>query len=134
MVNFIIVPLFVLCNTAILIPAGFIHQLGTSLSAGIITGLLVGKPAGILLFCWLTVKLKWGLLATGLNWKHMTGLGLLAAIGFTMSIFISILAFKNSFTQDVSKMAVMIASLTAIVLSFAWFKLFIKEKEKKSVA
>lgn len=133
-VNFLIIPIFALANTAILIPSGFINNMSNSLSLGIIFGLMLGKPIGIVLFCWIAVKLKLGQLARGINWKHMIGLGLLAAIGFTMSIFISLLAFKDSFTQDISKMAVMAASIIAIILSYAWFKFFTKEKRSKSLA
>lgn len=128
-VNFLIIPIFALANTAIMIPSGFIDQLSNSLSLGVMFGLLIGKPVGIVLFCWLLVKLKLGELAEGISWSHMIGLGLLAAIGFTMSIFISMLAFKDSFTQDMSKMAVMVASVIAIILGYAWFKFFIKEKQ-----
>jgi Na+:H+ antiporter, NhaA family len=128
-VNFLIIPIFALANTAILIPTGFMLHISNSLSLGVIFGLLVGKPVGIVFFCWLLVKLKLGQLAEGISWKHMIGLGLLAAIGFTMSIFISMLAFKDSFTQDISKMAVMVASVIAILLGYAWFKFFIKEKQ-----
>ncbi|HMP88051.1 MAG TPA: Na+/H+ antiporter NhaA, partial [Lacibacter sp.] len=133
-VNFLIIPLFVIANTAIIIPSGFAGELGSPLSLGIILGLLVGKPAGILLFCWITVKLKLGELAKGIRWKHMVGLGLLAAIGFTMSIFISMLAFKDTETQDISKMAVMIASFIAIAASYTWFKFFTKPPRQKAVA
>ena len=128
-VNFLIIPIFALANTAILIPAGFIQHISNSLSLGVMFGLLVGKPLGIVLFCWLLVKLKLGQLADGITWNHMIGLGLLAAIGFTMSIFISMLAFKDSFTQDISKMAVMVASVIAIIFGYAWFKFFIKGKQ-----
>jgi len=128
-VNFLIIPIFALANTAIFIPTGFIQHISNSLSLGVMFGLLIGKPVGIVFFCWLLVKLKLGQLAEGISWKHMIGLGLLAAIGFTMSIFISMLAFKDSFTQDISKMAVMVASVIAIALGYAWFKLFIKEKQ-----
>ncbi|TWI85057.1 NhaA family Na+:H+ antiporter [Lacibacter cauensis] len=128
-VNFLIIPIFALANTAIVIPLGFTEHMTNSLSIGIIAGLLLGKPLGIVLFCWLLVKLKIGQLAEGINWKHMIGLGLLAGIGFTMSIFISMLAFKDSFTQDISKMAVMVASVLAIICGYAWFKFFIKEKQ-----
>ncbi len=126
--NFLIIPLFALANTAILIPAGFVQHLSNSLSLGIIFGLMLGKPIGIVLFCWITVKMKWGELAQGINWNHMIGLGLLAAIGFTMSIFISMLAFKDSFTQDISKMAVMFATIIAIIFAYVWFKYFTKGK------
>ena len=128
-VNFLIIPIFALANTAILIPTGFMQHISNSLSLGVMFGLLVGKPIGIVFFCWLLVKLKLGQLAYGITWNHMVGLGLLAAIGFTMSIFISMLAFKDSFTQDISKMAVMVASVIAIMLGYAWFKFFIKEKQ-----
>nr|WP_294905311.1 Na+/H+ antiporter NhaA [uncultured Lacibacter sp.] len=129
-VNFLIIPIFALANTAIIIPAGFSEHITNKLSIGIITGLVIGKPLGIVAFCWVLVKLKIGELAKGINWKHMTGLGLLAGIGFTMSIFISMLAFKDSFTQDISKMAVMVASVLAIALGYAWFKFFIKEQQE----
>ncbi len=128
-VNFLIIPVFALANTAIHIPAGFVQHLSNSLSLGIIFGLMMGKPIGIVLFCWITVKLKWGELAEGISWNHMIGLGLLAAIGFTMSIFISMLAFKDSFTQDMSKMGVMVATIIAIIIAYVWFKYFTKEKQ-----
>lgn len=128
-VNFLIIPIFALANTAIIIPHGFTAHITNSLSIGIVMGLLIGKPLGIVLFCWLLVKLKIGQLAAGITWNHMIGLGLLAGIGFTMSIFISMLAFKDSFTQDISKMAVMAASVLAIICGYAWFKFFIKEKQ-----
>jgi Na+:H+ antiporter, NhaA family len=133
-VNFLIIPVFALANTAIMIPAGMTAYLSNSLSLGIIFGLLIGKPIGILLFCWIMIKLKLGQLAKGIHWKHMIGLGFLASIGFTMSIFISMLAFKDSFTQDISKMAVMLASLIGIILSYVWFKIFTKETQQYSLA
>ncbi|HEX4956869.1 MAG TPA: Na+/H+ antiporter NhaA [Lacibacter sp.] len=133
-VNFLIIPVFALANTAIIVPDGFVQNLGNNLSIGIMAGLLIGKPLGIVGLTFLLVKLKAGSLAKDIQWKHMIGLGLLAAIGFTMSIFISMLAFKSSFTQDESKMAVMVASLIAMLLAYAWFKIFTKEKKGKAVA
>jgi len=129
-VNFIIIPIFVLANTAIIIPASFWHDLGSTLSAGILLGLLIGKPAGILLFCFLAIKMKWGELSDQINWKQLTGLGILASIGFTMSIFISLLAFSEQRFQDISKTAVMAASVIGILISFIWFKWVIPEKSK----
>ncbi|MFO0414318.1 MAG: Na+/H+ antiporter NhaA, partial [Bacteroidota bacterium] len=100
---------------------GFIHHLSGQLSLGILAGLLIGKPLGILSFCYATVKLKLGELPAGVSWKHMFGLGILAAIGFTMSIFIAMLAFDDAQLQDQSKTAVIAASLLAIVFSWIWF-------------
>lgn len=126
-VNFIIIPLFVLVNTAIIIPSTFIQDISSSLSIGIIFGLLLGKPLGIFVFCWLSIKLKWGELSSDITGKHLIGLGILASIGFTMSIFISLLAFDDSAYQNISKSAVMMASLLAILFSIIWFKWIIKD-------
>jgi NhaA family Na+:H+ antiporter len=129
-VQFIIIPLFVLANTAISLPAGFIHHLSGQLSLGILAGLLIGKPLGILSFCYAAVRFKFGELPLGVTWKHMIGLGLLAAIGFTMSIFIAMLAFKDPDLQNQSKTAVIAASLLAIVLSWLWFMFLPKAKQE----
>jgi NhaA family Na+:H+ antiporter len=126
-VNFIIIPLFVLVNTAIIIPTTFIQDISSSLSVGIIFGLLIGKPLGIFIFCWLSIKYKWGELSSDIKGKQLIGLGILASIGFTMSIFISLLAFDDSSYQIISKSAVMMASLLAILFSIIWFKWIIKD-------
>jgi len=133
-VNFLIIPIFALANTAIIIPSGFTEHISNNLSIGIMLGLLLGKPLGIVGITFLLVKLKAGTLAKDLQWKHMIGMGLLAGIGFTMSIFIAMLAFKSSFTQDISKMAVMVASLIAIILAYVWFIIFTIDSSKKLVA
>jgi NhaA family Na+:H+ antiporter len=127
-VNFIIIPLFVLANTAIVIPESFIHDMRSSLSLGIMAGLLIGKPVGIFLFCWIAIKLKWGVLSAEITGKHLVGLGILASIGFTMSIFISLLAFEQTDYQNTSKSAVMMASIIGIILSYLWFKWMIQIK------
>ena len=127
-VNFIIIPLFVLANTAIVIPESFIHDMRSSLSLGIMAGLLIGKPVGIFLFCWIAIKLKWGVLSAEITGKHLAGLGILASIGFTMSIFISLLAFEQTDYQNTSKSAVMMASIIGIILSYLWFKWMIQIK------
>ena len=131
-VNFMIIPLFVLANTAIVIPSTFWADIGSTLSTGIMLGLLVGKPLGIYLFCRLAIRLKWGELSAEISQKHLIGLGLLASIGFTMSIFISLLAFEQPIYQTISKSAVILASVIAILLSFAWFKWGIKEARSEA--
>ena len=131
-VNFIIIPLFVLANTAIIIPSTFIDDIGSTLSAGIMLGLLAGKPLGIYLFCRLAIWLKWGELSGEISQKHLIGLGILASIGFTMSIFISLLAFEQASYQTISKSAVILASVIAILLSVVWFKWGIQERRSAS--
>jgi Na+:H+ antiporter, NhaA family len=129
-VNFIILALFALANTAILLPPDFALAINNNLSWGIIAGLFLGKPLGILLACWLLVTFKWGQLPVNTGWKQITGLGMLAGIGFTMSIFISALAFKDPDSQNIAKIAVLLASFLCILTGLAWFRLFSSNKKK----
>jgi NhaA family Na+:H+ antiporter len=113
-VNLLIIPIFALANTAIPLTGNWISQLHTQNSLGIIAGLVIGKPLGILLFCWITVILKYSALPEGITWKILAGAGVLAGIGFTMSIFITNLAFAGAHSLiEESKIAVLAASLLA---------------------
>jgi NhaA family Na+:H+ antiporter len=114
-VAFFILPVFALANTGIILSEGWYNELAGNNSLGIIVGLLAGKPIGILLLCLLAVQIKICKLPTGLNWHHLTGLGVLAGIGFTMSIFISNMAFKNPGLVQSSKIAVLSASLLSCI-------------------
>ncbi|HMU68572.1 MAG TPA: Na+/H+ antiporter NhaA, partial [Chitinophagales bacterium] len=87
---------------------------------GIAFGLIFGKPIGILLMCYLAVKLKIAGLPEGVNWKQLAGVGLLAGIGFTMSIFISLLAFEDDQMINISKLAILISSIIAAVTGL-WY-------------
>jgi NhaA family Na+:H+ antiporter len=127
-VNFVILPLFALANTAIIIQLSMLKEISGLLSMGIMVGLLAGKPVGIVLASWAVVKLKIAELPRGIHWKHMTGAGILAGIGFTMSIFIACLAFKDPFTQDIAKIAVLLAVVLSILASALWFGLLGKPK------
>lgn len=115
-VNFLILPVFALANTAIILPEQIMDALDSSLNHGILAGLVIGKPLGILLFCYILVRLGWGKLPTNVSWAEMAGVGMLAGIGFTMSIFISMLAFNDSVTQDAAKIGVLLASLASVIL------------------
>ena len=112
-VAFIILPIFALANTGIHLSGEWMKELLSSNSLGIMAGLVLGKPLGILLFSWVLLKTKLTSLPQNVNWKHMLGAGILAGIGFTMSIFISNLAFTDSGVIQNSKIAVLIASLVA---------------------
>jgi len=108
-VNYLILPLFALANTAI--PLTFDHSgLVSGLTFGIILGLLIGKPLGIILFSWIGVKTKISALPEGTNWKQMAGTGMLAGIGFTMSIFIAGLSFNQPAVLDISKLSILAGS------------------------
>lgn len=121
-VAFIIVPLFALANTCILVDSDAIAALGNAVSIGIIAGLLIGKPAGIVLFTYLATVLNLSRLPSDLKWAHILGAGLLGGIGFTMSIFITLLAFDDQSLIDSSKLSVMLASLIAGIIGFLWLK------------
>ncbi len=133
LVYFFILPIFALANTAIVIPSGGLGVINNTLSWGIIAGLLIGKPIGIFATAYILVKKGWAELPTHTNWNKMIGIGILAGIGFTMSIFISTLAFTDSKMQDVAKIAVLIASFTAIVLGFIWLRFMGNEKDNTQV-
>lgn len=117
-VNFIIMPLFALANTAIVVPSNWQLIWRNTIHHGILTGLLIGKPLGILLFSLLPSRLGWASLPSNTNWKQLMGVGILAGVGFTMSIFISTLAYPENDLQIVAKIAVMAASLLAGLAGF----------------
>ena len=124
-VAFIILPIFALANTGIIIGADWYQSLSAANSSGIILGLVVGKPLGITLLSFAAVAFGICRLPLDLNWKHIFGAGLLGGIGFTMSIFITNLAFTgNAAVINASKMAILLASLTAGTIGFLWLKLF----------
>lgn len=112
-VNFVIVPLFALANTNIRFERAMIGGITEPLGLGIILGLLVGKTAGIFLSTKLAVRLKIGKLPHDANWSHIAGLGMLAGIGFTMSLFISLLSFDAPQLIAEAKMAILCASVLA---------------------
>jgi len=131
-VNFIIVPLFALANTAIHLPTGWKHEIFSSNSLGISLGLLLGKPIGIAAFTALGISLGIAKLPQGVNMIKIIGMGLLAGIGFTMSIFISNLAFgSNDELIQTSKVAVLIASFLAALLGWIILKAGLGKSETK---
>ncbi|RZK73096.1 MAG: Na+/H+ antiporter NhaA [Pedobacter sp.] len=115
-VAFVIMPVFALANSGIVIGADFLTSIINPVSIGVTAGLVVGKFVGILLFTWLMVKTGAGALPEGANWRHITGVALLGGIGFTMSLFISGLAFNNPVFVDQAKYGILIASIVAGVM------------------
>ena len=123
-VAFIVLPLFALANTAIFIGADWMQDLSSANSLGIVAGLLLGKPLGVSLLCFVAVASGLCRLPPHLRWPHIVGAGILGGIGFTMSIFITNLAFSgNADAINASKMAILLASLTAGTVGFLWFRL-----------
>lgn len=130
-VAFLILPLFALANTGVVFDAQWQQSLVSANSLGIIAGLVLGKPIGIVLACCIAVAIGVCRLPAELNWSHMGGLGLLAGIGFTMSIFITNLAFAGQpEIINAAKMAILLASVTAGVLGMLWLGLVSKNRSE----
>lgn len=129
-VNFLIMPVFALANTNIKFEQGMVEGLYSPLGAGIILGLFLGKPVGVVFFSWLSVKFGFGILPSGANWKHIIGLGMLAGIGFTMSIFVSMLSFSNPEFKTEAKFAILIASVSAGIAGYLFLN-FLSRKSLK---
>jgi NhaA family Na+:H+ antiporter len=121
-VAFLILPVFALANTAIIIEPGWYSNLASAASIGIFAGLIMGKPLGIFISTFLAVKMRISILPGDVKWKHIFGAGLLAGIGFTMSIFITLLAFEDIALINQAKIAIMLSSLVAGILGFIWLK------------
>jgi Na+:H+ antiporter, NhaA family len=119
-VPFIILPLFALANTAILFPTSLITTISNTNSYGIFLGLLLGKPLGIFIFSILGLTMGLCSIPKEIKKKDLLGVGLLAGIGFTMSIFITLLAFNGNESIISSKITVLIASFIAGLLGFLW--------------
>lgn len=133
-VSFFILPVFALANTGIIIEAGWADELFSSSSLGIFFGLVAGKPLGILLFCALAVTIGWCTLPSEVNWKQIGAAGLLAGIGFTMAIFITLLAFGDAphFITN-AKIAILIASTVAAVLGLFVLSLCFSKRKSTNV-
>jgi len=128
-VNFIIMPVFAIANTNITFEGSMVGGLISNLGLGIVAGLLIGKPVGILLMSWLSVKLKVAKLPAHIYWPHIIGAGLLGGIGFTMSIFMAMLSFDSDMLQAEAKFAILITSVLAGTAGYIFLKLY-SQKEK----
>lgn len=129
-VSFFIMPIFALANTNITFQAKVLDHFVSPLSLGIIFGLFAGKVLGINLFSFLAIRFKLGELPAFSAWKEMIGVGFLAGIGFTMSIFVSLLAFPGNIeNQDISKISILFVSVLSGIVGF----IILKTKKKSSL-
>lgn len=130
-VTFIILPVFALANTAVAISSDWHTLFAEPISLGILCGLLLGKPVGITLACLIVVLAKLSKLPAGVNWYNMIGVGLLGGIGFTMSIFITLLAFNDQQIIDTSKIVILTSSLLAGILGYVCLYFTLKKSISK---
>ena len=121
---FLIIPLFAFFNAGVTINAASIGALVSHpVSLGVALGLIIGKFIGVFTSIWLSVHLGIARLPVGVNFRHICGMGLLAGIGFTMSIFISELAFKGEeLLLNNAKIAILVASVIASLAGYAWLR------------
>jgi NhaA family Na+:H+ antiporter len=118
-VSYLIMPLFAFSNSGIPLHAGFVKDiLSSNITLGVLLGLVVGKFIGVLVFCWVAVKMKIAALPHGVSWKQIIGVALLAGIGFTMSLFITTLAFTDAQLITAAKLGIFTASIISGVLGY----------------
>jgi NhaA family Na+:H+ antiporter len=128
-VPFVILPLFALVNTAISINDDWLSSLTSPASQGIAVGLVIGKTLGIFLFSWLAIKVGFAEKPAGVNWNQLFGVGILGGIGFTMSIFVTLLAFDSPTLINNGKLAILFSSLVAGLIGYTWLSFSLKDKK-----
>jgi NhaA family Na+:H+ antiporter len=122
-VAFLILPVFALANAGIVVDAGWSEGLLSTNGLGIALGLLLGKPLGVVALCVAATWIGVCRLPPELRWSHIAGAGILGGIGFTMSIFIANLAYAaDPLVVNASKMAILVASVTAGILGILWLR------------
>jgi NhaA family Na+:H+ antiporter len=121
-VVYVILPLFALCNTAIIVGSDWVQNFAENYSLGIIFGLVIGKPIGIVIVSILVIKLGIAKLPKDMSLNKLLGAGFLGGIGFTMSIFISLLAFEDAEIINNAKFMILVASLLSGIIGFLWLK------------
>ncbi len=127
-VAFIILPLFALANTAITLGSGIGNIMNQPYAIGIVAGLVLGKPMGIMFFTLVAARTRFCTMPSDLRWQHISGAGFLAGIGFTMSIFITLLAFDDPVIINNAKLMILIGSLIAGTVGFLILKSVLKEE------
>lgn len=121
-VSFVIMPVFALANAGVVLSPESASNLTQPIGLGVLLGLLLGKPIGVVFAAWVAVKSGIASLPSLVNWRQMTGVGILAGIGFTMSLFISDLAFTSAKSVDAAKIAILAASVVAGVIGYSMLR------------
>lgn len=127
-VAFVILPIFALANTAITLEGNLVDTLAEDYSLGILFGLVIGKPVGIFLLTYLSVAVGLCKLPSDISWKTILGVGFLGGIGFTMSIFITLLAFEDATIINNAKLVILLSSLIAGAIGFIALKIILKRE------
>jgi NhaA family Na+:H+ antiporter len=131
-VAFLVMPVFALANAGVALGGDLLDAYRQPVTLGVIAGLFLGKPLGIFLFSWLSVKLKLCDLPAGANWLQVLAVGCLGGIGFTMSLFVTNLAFRDAALVNQSKQAILTASLLAALAGAIVLRLAAPKRESAS--
>ncbi len=115
----VVVPLFAFFNAGVALGPETLASLGSPVALGVLGGLVLGKQLGVFASAWLAVRLGLGALPAGLDWRQLYGAALLAGIGFTMSLFVTALAFDASAPAAAAKVAVLLGSLLSALAGLA---------------
>lgn len=126
--SYIIMPLFALSNAGVKLEYSAVAELGSTMSLGIIFGLLLGKPIGITLMTFITTKLKITTIPKGVRWFDIFCVNILAGIGFTMSIFVTKLAYTDKYFIETAKISIILASILSGMIGY--FIICISNKTK----
>lgn len=134
-VNFFIMPLFALFNAGVVLSgASLVESLSTPVALGIIAGLCIGKPLGIVLFAWVATKVRVASLPSSLNWKQFTGMAMLGGIGFTMSLFIASLAYDGVIMYlNEAKIGIIAGSLISAIAGLLYLRRVLPSVEQNTV-
>ncbi|MBX2974008.1 MAG: Na+/H+ antiporter NhaA [Flavobacteriales bacterium] len=127
-VAFFVLPLFALANAGIELSASLGGVLESRVTLGILLGLVVGKPVGLMFMSWLFVKLRLGQLPRGVTWMQMLAISIMSGLGFTMAVFINELAFEDMAVRDQAKLGILFASVVAGSVGFVLFRYFSRRR------
>jgi NhaA family Na+:H+ antiporter len=133
-VAFGIMPVFALANAGVSVSGGPLDGASWSVVTGVALGLVLGKPIGVLLASWLTLRLRFGTLPAGIGARHLIVLGVVAGVGFTMALFIAQLAFSDAVLLRAAKLGVLVASGCAAVLGLALGRLLLTPTQAAKAA
>ena len=115
-VTFLVLPVFALANAGVALSGDVSEAIAHPVTLGVIFGLFIGKPLGIFLFSWIAVRSGIAVLPQQVTWMHVIAVGILAGIGFTMSLFVTSLAFVHPELTEMAKFGILIGSLVSAVV------------------
>lgn len=127
----LILPLFAFANAGLSLANMTMDSLVEPVTLGVMFGLLIGKPVGVMLFSFIAVKLKWATLPSGVNWRQISAVAVLCGVGFTMSIFITSLAFEHSTAGlgDFARLGTLLGSILSALIAYFWLSKVLPAEE-----